>query len=85
MQRDSGRKGFYDQFLHSCDALRMSLLLLSGLPRAGVFTGLDSESKDHPDDPPATRRGGFLISVVSNQRSASESQIIRPSLDQTDN
>jgi hypothetical protein len=36
-------KDFDDQFLH---ARNLSVLLLSGLRHAGVFSGLDSESKE---------------------------------------
>jgi hypothetical protein len=66
----SPAKDSCDPDLHSRN---VSVLLLSKLlRRAGVFSGLDFESKESPDDPPATRRGGFLNfsgqwSVVSCQ------------------
>ena len=38
------------------------VLLLSGLRRAGVFAGVDSEDESRfYSDPPADWRGGFLI------------------------
>jgi hypothetical protein len=52
-------KGSDDPFLHSRDVY---VLLLSGRRCAGVFFGLDFEAGiSSPDNPPATRRGGFFI------------------------
>jgi len=54
----SAGKGFDGLFLHS----RNVYVLLSRLRDAGVYSGLDSEAGiANPDNPPATRRGGFFI------------------------
>jgi hypothetical protein len=53
----SAVKDFYERFLHSRELLPM---LLSGLPRAGVFDGLDSFEESPPTHPP-DGAVGFLV------------------------
>lgn len=51
-------KGLNGPILHSRDVY----VLLSKLHCAGVFDGLDSDSRvSKPYDPPARRRGGFFV------------------------
>jgi len=57
------RERFYGPIRQS----RYVLLLLSVQPSAGVYDGLDSKRKLHPDNPPAARLGGFFIFVVKNR------------------